>query len=724
MARNPGIIRIGAWTVRPDLGEISCEQQKLSLRPQVMDVLVYLAGKPGEVVSTHELMDDLWVNKVVTEGAVYNTLAELRHALSTADDGLTYIQTLPKKGYRLVAPISDCEKQLEAPPPGFMEPPTGSSRRNLATIVGLVVMCVTTVVLSVVFFTGPSLTNGNGETGPVRRFTIELPRSMPDFGRAYSPVLISRDGEALVFGGDVDEPSPIRLRRFGDFEVTEITGTEDAAGIFALSPDGDSVAFVDYTDGLIKKVPIDGGVPATICDPGGKVWGMVWGPAGRIVYESGSYPGLMEVSAQGDVPRRLTSPGHDETHKHPNFSDDGDVLFFAIGERGSTTRTTDRVAAISLTSTRQAVLLAGSSPIATSSDHLIFYRDGALWAAPFRKDDLSIFGEALPVAKNVHYEIQAHYALSSDGTLVYVDDGNLNRRHLIWVDRDGNETAISRDPMPFINPRLSPDGSRIAVIIDSDEGADLWVFSLARGTMSRLTHDESREASPVWSHDGSFIVYSSNRVDDLFRVSTYGSYSIEQLTSSSKYQFAYSLTPDNRQVLFSEGPSNTSKLGDIMSVSIGSEERPIQILASEFSEYQPAISPDGKWLAYTSDRSGTPEIYVRPYPNLSDEDIQVSIDGGTAPHWARDGSAIIYQGPADLMITEIELAPKLRAVATESLINLGDFEYYDLGNFDISPDGQRFLVVKAVADAEFPASRVMVVQNWLDNAAPEFTQGQ
>jgi len=715
---------VGDWLVEPELDRITRESESNYLRPQVMELLIYLARNPNRVVSAEELLADLWTGKVVTGGNVYNCVAELRQALADGEDPpAQYIETIPKKGYRLVAPVTDSETELQAPSTESMKLPSGSSRSNLATIAGLAALGVAVTIVLLVFLTRIPPTNGIVETAPVRRFTIELPRSMPDFGRAYSPVLISSNGEALLFGGDVDEPSPIRLRRFGDFNVTEITGTEDAAGVFALSPKGDSVAFVDNSDGLIKKVPIDGGVPATICDPEGKVWGMAWGPDGSIVYETGSYSGLMWVDAQGDAPQRLTSPGPDETHKHPSFSVDGDVLFYSIGERGSTTRKTDRVAALSLRSGRQAVLLSGSSPVATPGNHLMFYRDRALWIANFRKQDLSIIGEALTVAKNVHYESHAHYGLAGDGTLVYVDDGNLDRRHLIWVDRNGNETAISRDPMPFIAPRLSPDGSRIAVIIDSDEGADLWIYSLARGTMARLTHDESREASPVWSHDGSFIVYSSNRVDDLFRVSAYGSPSIEQLTSSPKYQFAYSLTPDDRQVFFSEGASNTSRVGDIMTLLIGSEERPAAILASEFSEYQPAISPDGEWLAYTSDRSGTPEVYVRPYPDLSDYEIQISIDGGTRPRWAHDGSAIVYVGPTDLMITEIELASKLRAVVTKPLIDLAGFEY-DFGNFDISLDGQRFLMVKALTDAEFPVSRVVVVQNWLDDATQRISQGQ
>lgn len=722
MASESDRIRIGAWVVTPELAEISCDGRTVALRPQVLDLLLYLAGKQGEVVSTEELMNELWANKVVTEGAVYNTLAELRSHLATADDGLTYLQTIPKKGYRLVAPVDNYESEnsrsSRADAAGFPR----FWRDWSATLLGLVLVCVASAITWFVVFSANTPTSDVDRGNLLRRFTIELPRTMPDFGRAYSPVLISNDGSALLFGGDVDEPSPIRRRQFGGFAVTEIAGTENAGGIFAISPAGDAVAFVDHSDRLLKKVALDGGVPITVADPGDKVWGMAWAPDGSIVYEAGNHRGLMSIDPGAESPLQLTNPDQNDTHKHPSFSADGQILFFAIGERGSTTRKTDRVAALSLHSGKYEILLPGSSPVATGGDHLMFYRDGALWICKFDSKNLAIIGEPLAVAQNVHYENHAHYGVSDDGTLVYVDDYNLSRRHLLWVDQDGEETIITRDPMPYITPRLSADGSRIAVVIDSREGADLWIYSLDRGTLTRLTHDDSREASPVWSNDGSFIVYSSNRVDDLFMVKASDPYTIEQLTASPTYQFAYSLTPDDRFVLYTEAASNTQRVGDLMRLSLAGEERPKTLLASPYSEYQPAISPDGRWLAYISDRSGLPEVYLRPYMKSNGGELQISVDGGKSPRWKRDGSAIVYRGPTDLMITEVQLSTEVRIGPAMSLLSLENFEYYDMGNFDISPEGYRFLMVKTADESEFPASRVVVVQNWLDDAVNRLSQ--
>lgn len=720
MSDSSDRFRIGAWTVEPELDRITCRSGSTSLRPQVMELLVLLARYKGRVVSTEMLLSSLWTNRVVTDGTVYNTVAELRSALAVADDPRTYIETIPKKGYRLVVPVEEFETSSRgrdnvAEVASTSTPTKSSQRRAFFAGVAVVGLLLSAVVAFSVINGSFREADSNGDSGPILRFTIELPQALLDFRSLYNPVTISKDSRHLVFSGKPDLGSPIYLRPLDAFHVTAVAGTENSAGFMTLSPDGNWIAFVDLTDGLLKKIPIAGGIPTALCDPGGKVWGMTWGSRGHIVYESSGFAGLMQVPESGGEPRRLTFPGPGEFHKQPSFSASGNELFFAVGERGSTVRQSDKIAVLSLESGSRKDLIQGASPQSIDNDLLVYYREHTLWLARFNPKSLEVVSNSVPIINDVHYEDFAHYSLSGDGTLVYVVDANLKRRTLVWVDRDGDTTTIPVEPRPFVMPRISPAGDQIAVVIDDSGGADLWLYSLARGTMTRLTNDESRETSPVWSHDGSFIVYSSNRVDDLFRVSTDGTNVVEQLTSSDKYQFPRSITPDDRQILFSQGRSNTLP-SDIAVLTLGSDRPPEALLKSEFKEFDPAISPDGHWLAYVSDQSGAEEIYVRPFPNIDDKAIQISIGGGLQPRWSPDGRELVYRGVSHLMISNITTEPEFMSGRPKPVLNLKDYPIYDMGNFDIGSDG-RFLMVKQVTNGEFPVNRIVVLQNWLNDAA-------
>ena len=713
--------RIGAWTVEPELDRITCRSGSTSLRPQVMELLVLLARHNGSLVSTEMLLSSLWSNKVVTDGTVYNTVAELRSALAAADDTRTYIETIPKRGYRLVVPVeeftvSSRSRENVADVASSSSAVNPTQRRAVfasVAVVGLVLSAA--VVVSVINGSFRESEPKDG-AGPILRFTIELPQALLNFRNLYSPVTISKDSRHLVFSGEPDLGSPIYLRPLDDFHVTAVAGTENSAGFMTLSPDGNWIAFVDLTDGLLKKVPITGGIPTALCDPGGKVWGMTWGPRGHIVYESSGFAGLMQISDSGGEPRRLTVPGPGEFHKQPSFSASGNVLFFTVGERGSTIRKSDKISVLSLETDRQEDLIQGASPQSIENEFLLYYREHTLWLARFDPEILEVTSNSVPIINDIHYEDFAHYSLSGDGTLVYVADANLKRRTLVWVDRSGDTTTIPVEPRPFVMPRISPDGDRIAVVIDDTGGADLWLYSLDRGTMTRLTNDESRETSPVWSHDGSFIVYSSNRVDDLFRVSTDGTNTVEQLTSSDMYQFPRSITPDDRHILFSQGRSNTLP-SDMAVLTLGSDKLPELLRKSEFKEFDPAISPDGHWLAYVSDQSGAEEIYVRPFPNIDDEVIQISVGGGLQPRWSPDGRELVYRGHSHLMSSNIiTTEPEFMSGRPNPVLSLKDYPIYDMGNFDIGSDG-RFLMVKQVAKEEFPVNRIVVLQNWLNDAA-------
>ncbi len=421
----------------------------------------------------------------------------------------------------------------------------------------------------------------------------------------------------------------------------------------------------------------------------------------------------MQVSSSGGTPEPLTFPENGEVHKHPAFLPDGTTLLFTVGERGETPRQSDRVAALSLESGEQKILMAGASPRATSGGHLIYYKNNALWAVAFDADRLEVKSESVAVADNVHYSRIAHYSVSDDGTLVYVLESVFTDRSLVWVDRFGNEEAISIDPRPFFWPRVSPSGDQISVTIEHPSGSDLWLFSLARGTSTRITFDEPVETAAVWDPNGRHIYYSSNRVDDLFRVTTDGTGIIDQLTDTATYQYANSITPDGRQLIYEE--SGTATKWNLAVLTLSDEPTSEYLLQTEFNELDGQVSPDGLWLAYTSDRSGQPEIYLRPYPDINSAVWQISSRGGRNPVWAKTGKEIFYLGPTDMMVVAIENQPEFVPGLPEALFDYQDkYTIIRIRNFDVDPAGGRFIMVKKSSDESTLTDRIIVVQNWLD----------
>ncbi|WNC67940.1 winged helix-turn-helix domain-containing protein [Thalassotalea nanhaiensis] len=722
MANKEGSFMVDEWSVEPALDRIIGYSKSTYLRPQVMELLVYLAKHQGQVVSLEDLLNDLWRGKVVTVGTVYNCIAELRNALEAGVDQPTQIKTIPKKGYRLVAtvrgltdPLSTIRGNNTTPSIFAIEPPFIRLKLRRLVVAILLLLLLLLIILSMVNRWSTEQSENTKSDNFVRRYTIDLPLSMRADNYEFRPVTISTDGRRVVFHAVMNGQKQIYSRSLDSLNVLPIKGTENASLSLTLSPNGKWIAFVDERDGMLKKISISGGTPITLCDPGAQILALSWGANGTIVYESNSYAGLMQVSSLSGIPEKLTFPANGEFHKHPNVSPDGNSLFFTIGERGVTTRKTDRIAVLSLQSGKKKVLMEGATPQLTINGYLIYYWNNVLWAAEFDDKHLKVNVQSIPIAEGVHYDHAAHYSIAADGTLLYVLATALQPKSLVWVDRYGKVDNLNLDRRAYLQPNISPNGEYVAVIVDSKNGADLWTYSLEHGTSTRLTYDQSREASPVWSPDGKYIYYSSNRVDDLFRVTTDGSGVIEQLTDSSSYQFGYSITPDGQHLLFDERDGNFISGAHLAVLPVFHETKSDVLLKTEFNETEPELSPDGNWLSYTSDRSGETEIYVRPFPNTKDSVWQVSIDGGRNPRWNPNGQEIFYWGPENLMAVDIKTAPNFENGRPKVLFSHQNYLSYDLRNFDIDPTGERFLMIRKPSDDKSPNNRVVIVQDWLND---------
>ena len=237
----------------------------------------------------------------------------------------------------------------------------------------------------------------------------------------------------------------------------------------------------------------------------------------------------------------------------------------------------------------------------------------------------------------------------SDGTLVYVSGGAAGARTLVWVDRLGHETAIPAPSRVYVYPRLSPDGTGVAIYV-GDYEQDIWLWDLARTTLTRVTFDPGIDAYPVWTPDGRRLIFSSERAGarNLFWQAADGTGAVERLTDSPNLQNATAVSPDGRRLLFSETGTKTGE--DVMQVELDGTHHVTPLVQSSFTERNGIISPDGRWLAYEANDSGQFEIYVRPFPEVNSGHWQVSTGGGTRPLWARNGQELFYLSPTGALM--------------------------------------------------------------------------
>jgi len=333
-------------------------------------------------------------------------------------------------------------------------------------------------------------------------------------------------------------------------------------------------------------------------------------------------------------------------------------------------------------------------------------------AVPFDPVDVEVVGDSVSVVQGVRQRIaQVDYALSDEGTLVYVPStttGGLNRT-LVWVDREGQEEPLVMEPQGYASPRISPNGSRLAMTVVELDGSDVWIYDLEREILTRLTFDPATDHFPVWTPDGQRIVFDSGRFGtghNLLWKAADGTGQVERLTTSPNYQWAHSFSPDGKRLLFAEVLAPR----DLRVLSMEGERTSQPLFQSQFNEGRGRISPSGHWIAYESDESGRLEIYVRPFPNVEEGKWQISRDGGQEPVWAPRGQELFYRNGEAMMVVGIKTEPTFTAGSPVVLFT-GRYTSGIAINYDISPDGQKFLMIK---EDEGQPAQINVVLNWFE----------
>jgi len=510
----------------------------------------------------------------------------------------------------------------------------------------------------------------------------------------------------------------------GQVAARPIGGALGGAPFF--SPDGKWLGFWHAPTGTLRRVALTGGAPVKICDAVSGISGAAWGPDDTIVF---AWFDLFRVSATGGSPTLLLKV--DEQHgerfyRHPSFLPSGKAVLFTIGTADNYSYDDAQIGVLSLETGRKTILIEGGSSARYSpSGHLIYARQGKLLAVPFDADRLQISGEPFPVADGVFMSANtgmAAYAMSADGRLVYAaGPTELGRRVPVWVDRHGKPTPLSLPPRSYLHPRLSPDERQLTIEI---EGAshDIFTYDIARDTLTRMSFDGASHW-PTFTPDGRRLTFRSWKTGTM----TMWSMPADQsgaptlLTNVGSMQSPESWSPDGSALAFTQMDDPQSG-SDIYVLPAAGDRKPFPFIRTKFSEGSPKFSPDGRWLAYSSNESGRPEVYVTAYPGPGPK-IQVSNNGGTDPLWRRDGREFYYRNGDQMLAVEIRSGPTLAPGDLSKPKVLWEGRYAagvgsscgmpgpTSANYDVTADGQRFLMIED-SSSNVECRVLRVVSNW------------
>jgi serine/threonine protein kinase/Tol biopolymer transport system component len=562
---------------------------------------------------------------------------------------------------------------------------------------------------------------------PVTRTVITLPPGQQLAGlNDGSAVALSPDGTHLVYVATQGSTQQLYLRALDSLGSNPIPGTEGAFNPF-FSPDGQWVGF--FAGGKLKKVSVNGGATQTLGDAEFP-YGASWSSQGVIA--AATFAGvLQQVPDAGGAPHPLTHLEKGEgSHRWPEFLPNGMAVLFSAGQIGGNWGD-PQVAIQSLgTGERRTLVQGGTYPRYASSGHLIYAQRGTLTAVPFDPLRLTVAGAAVPVLEGVLQSPtngHAQYSFSATGSLAYVP-GTAQaapQSRLVWVNRNGAEQPVAAPGHAYRRPQLSRDGRRVAVGTQEQE-AQVWLYDLGRGTLTRLTFGGNFNVNPTWTPDGKRIAFTSNREgpQNIFWQLADGSGGLERLTSG-EYNNNYvpmSFSPDGQLLAFLEVNPTTGLDIWVLRLNDGKTEA---FLRTPFNEGAPRFSPDGRWLAYVSDESGRFEVYVQAYPGPGGK-YQISTEGGTEPVWNPNGRELFYRNGPKMMAVEIATQPSFSAGNSRMLFE-GPYQPSPatIPNYDVSPDGQRFLMLKPSEQTSFSSlTQIVVVQNWFEELKQKAPTGK
>jgi Tol biopolymer transport system component len=589
---------------------------------------------------------------------------------------------------------------------------SGSSRRSLvpfaAAILGVLVGGIAIWFLK----PAPKVEPSQVALKPVGRFAHELPASV-SFSAARGLVAISPDGRSFAYSTSAG----IFIRKMDEMEARVIPGTESSnAGNPVYSPDSQSLVF--YARNELRKMSL-GGRGSVAIAPAASLYGISWGRDGSILFSQAD--GIWRINSAGAAPEKIVPTGEGEFFSDPQLLPDGkSVLFSCLQNSGLL-----QVEVSTLPDKKRKVVVSGgaSGRFLPSTGHLLYSVNSDVFGIAFDPQRGVTRGTAVPLLQGVRGTISAlssYLAVADDGTLLYLGENRARMTVPVWVDRHGKEERLKIDPEQYQSFALSPDDTKVALGLAGNNGFGLVVWDFVGETRTRLTLGATGGNYPIWSLDGSRIIYDSRdgkisakpvnntRAPEIV---------VEALESRAGRLNPSFITPDGRSLVFDAN-------SDIGMISFDGKG-PVTWLfkSAQFLERGAALSPDGKWIAYTSDESGRGEVYVSPFPGIDQDRVLISNAGGSRHLWSRDGKELFYVGGLTPETQRLMSAPVSSeggkfAVAARSPVwsgTLQSLRYAVAGGLSpigISRDNQRFLVLKHATEDD--TDRIHIVLNWTE----------
>ena len=532
---------------------------------------------------------------------------------------------------------------------------------------------------------------------------------------AWSRIALSADGTRLAYVGGPRAQLMVRSR--DQLHATAMGGTENASAL-SFSPDNEHVA--TFVAGALKIVSVNGGAPITVTDSLVGPAGASWGPDGVIYTDGIGLTGLVRVDAkQGAIPRRFTvldTARGEIDHVLPFVLPDGKGVLFTIRYRAG--RYALGVADIA-TGMHHVLVDDVCCARYAASGHLLYVTSvGALTVVPFELRGAKITGEPTVVSEGLHSRgnyVSVDLTVSPMGTLAYATHAT-RQLEPVWVMRDGNTHPVDEAFQgAFWSPALSPDGTQVAVAVTTDASDEIWVKQLDTGPRVKLTFDGGRKRAPTWTPDGHSVTFVSSASGwfNLWTKRADGSAPQVLQLHESRNVAESQWSPDGAWLIYRTG-TGAAGAGDILAIRPGKDTVPVSLVATSFSEYTPALSPDGRWLAYSSNESGVREVYVVPFPNSGTGKWAVSTHGGSEPLWSHHRGELFYRdGAGNMVAVLVKTTPVFSVGRATTLFNASAFGAdVEHQQYAVAPDDRRFLMLRpnGVSGTE----QLVVVDNWVE----------
>jgi len=511
---------------------------------------------------------------------------------------------------------------------------------------------------------------------------------------------VSPDGAKLVYTLVEKGVSKLYLRSLNSFQVSAIPGTQNATAPF-FSPDGRWLGFL--SEGKIKKVPITGGAVEIICEaPGFR--GASWSERGIIIFSPAYGSGLMSVDASGGEVypfSQLDSARNERTHRWPQVLPGEEWVLFTIGDQNNPNSYLNAYIAMQSLKTgeRHILDIRGEMARYVKPGYLVVSRNGVLLAAPFDLQKLKTTRPLASVIEDVDGDPGSgisYFTTSDNGNLVYLPGTRNRDLELVWVDLEGKITPLKLPPRPYNMPRISPDGRKIAVTMGLVNGNnnDIWIYDLKSSVFNKFTFSNTM-FDAIWSKDGKKIYFASGgRNEGVMVKPTDGSSEGILILPSKIPQFPVSITPDGKQMILNKLGGTAE--GEIYIFNLNKKTAATPLFKSKVYEYSGHVSPSGRYLTYGSNETGKLEIYVRTYPDLKGK-WQISTEGGASPLWAPDETALYYiNNLGKMMMVPVQTKPKFLPGKPQVLFDVSQMNFPNnpIHNYDISPNGKRFIMVQ------------------------------